>query len=68
MRNPRKFENNLENFDLFPRFSVQIAEIPKKIHQKLIGEFWTRIAKNEQTVENKTAKMRKSLTKFSRIF
>ena len=33
-----------------------------------IGEFWTRIAQDKQTVENKIAKMRKCLTKFSRIF
>ena len=46
-------------------FSVQIAEIPKKIIK--IGEFLTRIAENEQDFENKTAKMRKCLTKFSRI-
>ena len=32
-----------------------------------IGEFWTRVGKIKQTFENKTAKMRKCLTKFSRI-
>ena len=35
--------------------------------RKLIGEIWTILAKDEQHFENKTAKMRKCLTKFSRI-
>mgnify|MGYP003318247517 CR=1 FL=1 len=32
-----------------------------------IDEFWTRIVKNKQIFENNIAKMRKCLTKFSRI-
>ena len=36
-------------------FSVQIAEIPKKSIN--IGEFWTRIAKDKQTFETKSAKL-----------
>ena len=39
-----KFEN-LGDFDLLPKFSVQIAEIPNKIIN--IGEFWTTIANNK---------------------
>ena len=45
-------------------FSVQIAEIPPQIK---IGVIWTRLEK-QQHFENKTAKMRKCLMKFSRNF
>ena len=48
--------------------SVQTAEISKKIIKNVIGEFWTRVAKNKQHFENKTAIMRKCLTKFSQLF
>jgi len=51
-------------FDEILNFSVQIAEIPKKSSNLKIGEFWTRIAQNQQHFENKTAKMRESLMKF----
>ena len=51
LRNPRKFENDcLGDFIFF----VQISEI--QIFKIKIGDFWTRIAKNKQHVENKTAK------------
>ena len=47
-------------------FSAQVAEISKKMIK--IGEFCTIIAEKKQTFENKTAKMRTCLTKFSRLF
>ena len=47
-------------------FSVQIAKIQKKIHQNWLNLDHT--CKKKRTFESKTAKMRKCLTKFSRIF
>ena len=67
VRNPKNFENYIEllsialrNFDLFRTKLLQIAEISKK--NMIFFEFFTRIEKNQRNFENKTAKMRKSLT------
>ena len=48
--------------------SVQIADIPKKTSTLVNFQFWNIIAKIKQNFENKFAKMRKCLTKFSRIY